>query len=231
MDMAEWARREVEIACKRETQGQKDGAWDYGCACYESALKAYLSLMEDNHSGMSFSFTKEILTRLMDGKPLTPIEDVPGAWIDVSWEKNGQKHYQCRRMSSLFKKVDTAGKVTYSDVRRVVCCNRGEHIPYSSGHATKLVDELYPITMPYDPPIGKYRLTCEEWLTDRKHGDFDTWAYLTMKTPDGQEILVFKYFKDDGNGAVEIDVNEYGWRRMAHKKREEEEAAGDRHDP
>ena len=36
-----WAEKEVEIACEneRKASGTKEGEWDYGCACYESALK------------------------------------------------------------------------------------------------------------------------------------------------------------------------------------------------
>lgn len=61
MSMLEWAKREVEIACKRENPDKKEGEFDYGCACYESALKAFESLCEDGHSGMSIGFTKNIL--------------------------------------------------------------------------------------------------------------------------------------------------------------------------
>ena len=78
--MKEWAEREVQIACKRENPDRKEGEWDYGCACYDSALKAFNSLMEDGHSGMSIEFTKQILNRLIDGKPLTPIEDTEDVW-------------------------------------------------------------------------------------------------------------------------------------------------------
>ena len=66
MSMLDWAKKEVEIACKRENPDRKDGEWDYCCACYESALKAYESLCNDGHSGYSFGFTKNILIRLMD---------------------------------------------------------------------------------------------------------------------------------------------------------------------
>lgn len=45
-----WAEREVEIACKHEAPDRKPGEWDYGCACYESALKAFRSLCEDGHA-------------------------------------------------------------------------------------------------------------------------------------------------------------------------------------
>lgn len=48
MSMHDWANREVEIAKKQEN------GFTYGEMCYDSALKAYLSLCEDGHSGMSF---------------------------------------------------------------------------------------------------------------------------------------------------------------------------------
>ena len=78
MSMQTWAEKEIEIACKR------DGDWDYGCACYESALKAFKSLMGDGHSVFSIGVTKHILNRLIDGKPLTPIEDMDDWWGRIS---------------------------------------------------------------------------------------------------------------------------------------------------
>lgn len=44
MSMMEWAKREVEIASKRERGDKPESEWDYGCACYDSALKAFESL-------------------------------------------------------------------------------------------------------------------------------------------------------------------------------------------
>ena len=75
MSMIKWAENEVRIACERENPNRKEGEFDYGCACYESALKAFKSLMEDGHSGYSIGFTKNILDRLIDGQPLTPITE------------------------------------------------------------------------------------------------------------------------------------------------------------
>lgn len=69
-----WAEDEVKIACARENPNRKEGEFDYRCACYESALKAFKSLCEDEHSGASIMFTKAILDRLITGKPLTSIE-------------------------------------------------------------------------------------------------------------------------------------------------------------
>ena len=83
--MKEWAEKEIEIACKRERNGNEtpEGEWDYGCACYQSALKAFNSLIEDGHSGFSISLTKNILNRLIEGKPLTGIEDTDDVWYEV----------------------------------------------------------------------------------------------------------------------------------------------------
>lgn len=104
MPMTEWAENEVRIACKHENPDWDGKSFDYGCACYQSALKAYKSLMEDKHSGFSFGMTKTILKRLLDELPLMPIEDIPENWNEVSGRSNdGSTLYQCTRMSSLFK--------------------------------------------------------------------------------------------------------------------------------
>ena len=121
MGMKEWAEREVQIACKRENPDRKEGEWDYGCACYDSALKAFNSLMEDGHSGMSIEFTKQILNRLIDGKPLTPIEDTEDVWNCITDRREDYETYQCNRMSSLFKDIYKDGTVKYSDINRVIC--------------------------------------------------------------------------------------------------------------
>ena len=71
MSMYEWAEQECRLACKKENPNFDFDSddFDYGCSCYKSALKAYKSLLEDEHSGMSFSFTRNILDRLMRGEP------------------------------------------------------------------------------------------------------------------------------------------------------------------
>ena len=55
MTTNEWAEREVEIACKKENPNWDGKSFNYGCSCYQSALKAYESLCEDGQSGTSFN--------------------------------------------------------------------------------------------------------------------------------------------------------------------------------
>lgn len=222
MSMSDWAKREVEIACKREAPDRKDGEWDYGCTCYESAPKAYLCLMEDGHSGFSFGMTRQILNRLMEGKPLTPIDDIPENWNFIHEDsEDGSKQYQCRRMSSLFKYIYPDGHVRYSDVERYYCIDvNAPHISYTGGGASDILDNLFPITFPYNPPSGKYKITTREYLTDRANGDFDTKAFLQITTPDGQIVEVNRYFGEVDGKWQELDKASFDKRVGMHRKRE-----------
>lgn len=233
MSMMEWAKREVEIACEREKgKSQDKGEWDYGCACYESALKAFNSLCEDDHSGFSIRITKNILNRLIDGKPLTPIYDSEDVWNDVTCTFNaeaGFKHYQCKRMSSLLKKVYSDGVVVYSDVDRCCCVDlTNPNSTYTSGLVRKIIDEMFPITMPYMPSSTPIKVYCQDLLTDRKNGDFDTVGISHAIMPDGRRVEISRYFKESGNGWVEITIDEYLERKdLDENRREKETVKGD----
>lgn len=215
----DWASREIALACQSEKEAVKDSDdLDYGVACYESALRAYRSLMRDGHSGFSIGITKGILNRLIDGRCLTPIEDTPDVWNDISTEmgeKGPIKEYQCKRMSSLFKKVGSDGTVTYSDIDRAHAVNVDEpNIAYQSGFVTRLIDKIFPITMPYFPTSRKFKVIREEFLVDPKMGDYDTVAYLKIITPDGKHIELNRYFKETKeNGMVQIEKTEYEERK------------------
>ena len=196
MSMKEWAEREVQIACERENPDRKEGEWDYGCACYESALKAFKSLMEDGHSGMSIGFTKQILNRLIDGKPLTPIEDTKDVWKECARNNSGYTTYQCKRMSSLFKYVYPDGSVKYSDTDRVIGVDIDSGSTWSGGFIRYMIDEMYPITMPYSAN-GKYKVYRRDFLYDPKNGDFDTIAIQYILTPEYDVVEIHRYFKGE----------------------------------
>ena len=211
-----WAEKEVGLACQKEreaAEGTDD--WKYGVGCYESALKAYHSLCQDGHSGFSIQLTKGILNRLIDGKCLTPIEDTPDIWEPVKFGEDDPKtHYQCKRMSSLFKDVAEDGTVTYSDVSRVQAINiDNPDVAFQNGFVTRLVDKIFPITMPYFPASKKFQVYREEFLTDAKNGDYDTVAFLYIITPDGKKIELNRYFKEGPDGMVAIDKAEYDERK------------------
>ena len=213
MSMTTWAEKEIELACAHEkAASREEGEWEYGCACYNSALKAFKSLMEDGHSGYSIGVTKHILCRLIDGMPLTPIEDTPDIWEHVDYHGDGQV-CQCSRMSSLFKEVNPDGSVTFSDSDRVRCTDiNNPNVEYTNGLVLKVIDEMFPIIMPYWPD-ERFKVFCEDFLTDKSNGDFDTIGILFTIVSGGGRVNIGKYFKEAGGKMEEIDLAEYEERR------------------
>ena len=227
MSMSDWAKREVEIACKHENPDRKEGEWDYGCACYESALKAFNSLMEDGHSGFTIGLTKQILNRLIDGKPLVPIEDTDDVWNECGWSSDDKTtRYQCKRMSSLFKDVYSDGTIKYTDNNRAIGVNLDNpNVAWRSRITRDIVEELFPLTMPYMPADKPYKVFCEDCLTDPKNGDLDTLAVYYILKPDGEKVTVNRYFKDGRTvygGWDEISLKEYKERKEMDRQRREE---------
>lgn len=223
MSMLEWARREVELACEKENPNRKEGEWDYGCSCYESALKAYECLLNDGHSGYSFGVTKHILNRLLDEIPLTSLEDRDEDWIkDESRSPSDKEYesYQHARRGSLWKRVYPDGKVEFHDNDRARAVNNDcPNALWCSGLTTKIIHELYPIKFPYMPQKEPYILYEEEYLTDPKNGDFDTIEMIEIKTPEGDVAPVNRYFKESDEGWTEIDHAEFLERRNMHYRR------------
>ena len=225
MSMSEWAKKEIELACAREKEDDdEDGMSEYGVLCYQSALKAFEVLLGDGHSGMSIGLTKNILNRLIGGKPLTAIEDTPDVWSDIS-EYNREKgvtKYQCNRMSALFKDVYDDGRVEYQNVDLYYCVDMDNNLTFHGGVAGRIVREMFPITMPYYPtaPIKVYQ---RDLLTDRKNGDFDTVGIFHIIKPDGERIEINRFFKETPDDWVEIEAVEYYIRAdMARKLLESE---------
>ena len=222
MSMSDWAKKEVELAKIIEAKDLKEGEFDYGGACYDSALKAFKSLTEDGHSGFSIGLTQNILNRLIEGKPLTPIYDTDDIWDEVSYDKQNQyTMYQCSRMSSLFKHVYENGKVTYSDIDRSYCFDINEpDIRYSFGLVNNIIDEMFPIIMPYSPANERIKVCCEQFLYSPGGGDFDSVGILYADDPDNKRINVSRYFKEEDNKWVEIEFTEHINRFQAYLTRE-----------
>lgn len=210
--MLKHARSEVELAKKLEMEGRDtDGdLFDYGGACYDSALRAFESLTLDGHSGFSVQITKQILNRLIDGKPLTPIVERDDIWNKVSYdEHDNYTTYQCKRMSSLFKEVYTNGEIRYKDISSFHCVDINTNDTYHSSLAQEVINEMFPIVMPYMPLDSPIEVYCEDFLANPKNGDFDTVGLLYLVTPNGERIIIDKYFKEGETGWVEIDPVEY----------------------
>lgn len=226
MTQTDWARQEIAMACKRENPDWDGKSFDYGCACYQSALKAYESLMNDEHSGYSFSKTKNILIRLMDGNPLSPIVDEDffinehddGLYSSENLKKRGLKSViQCPRKSSLFRYEHEDGHITYSDIDRAYCINVENERDTFHCSLKNIIDELFPITMPYMPIREHYKVYVYTFLCDAKNGDFDHHGIQKIVTPDGREINVDDWFFKEMNGEFQKISKQEFFEDMKHR--------------
>ena len=199
--MKTWAENEIELAIKKQTS-KEDFMDGYVKMCFESALEAYKVLCAQGHSGMSIHITQGILNRLIDGKPLTSIEDTPDVWTESRTEENGTKHFQCNRMSSLFKIVDKNGNVTYDDINRVVCKSvDNDNICYSSLLVSDVINGIYPLEMPYFPADRSYVVLVEE-ANYYKH-------LISVTTPECEVVSINRYFDDKGEEISEEEFTNY----------------------
>ena len=202
MRMTEWAKKEVELFKEKQD--------DYGKLCADSALKAFLSLIEDDHSGLSIKITQNLLNRLINGQPLQPIEDKDFFVNDKDYsflseseeqlKKVGLKSsLQCPRMSSLFRNEKLDGTVIYDDVERTIFIDtydKNNPSTWHSGEADKIVDKLFPITMPYYPSTKQYKVYGKSMYIDengndktKEHpGTYNKTIYEYLITPKGERI-------------------------------------------
>lgn len=211
--MKNWAENEVKIACKKENPNWDGKSFDYGCACYQSALKAYKAMSEDNHSGASWSITGNILNRLIRGLPLTPIEDkdfvqdpqMPQDSEEYLKENNLKSEIQCPRMPSLFKEEYLDGKIEYKDVERAYCFNIDDPDTAYSCFLDSIIDELYPITMPYYPAINRYKIAVENSSHDKSLGDCDLIRAVYIIRPDGGKQTINRCYQEVITGYIKYE--------------------------
>lgn len=217
--MERWAEREINIAIEREQASEREDCekrgkkynpkdFDYGGEIYRSALRAYKSMLKDGHSGMSWSFTSHVLQRLMKNRPLTPLQGTDDEWTEFSGD-----WYQNSRCSSVFKRVNSDGSVSYHDNDYVVC------IDDQDGHFHRLgllKDEVYsrwPITFPYMPSEKPYKVYDRTFdSVNAERGCFDTVACLRIEEPDGTVHAVNKFWKEANDHFEEITKEEYDLR-------------------
>lgn len=218
MSNMEWAKNEVSLALEREASVDDESigiGYEYVKNCFESALKAYESLCDDGHSGMSISITKNVLNRLIEHKPLTPIEDTEDIWTELFGmrEDDRIKVYQCKRMGCFWKEVFPDGTVRYNDNNRACGINMNDPLyTYHDGLTTRIVNEMFPITMPYYPPNNQYKVCTEEFLFDKRNDDYDTVYIHYIQTPNGDKVDVNRVFTEfeDRPGIQEITLEEFG---------------------
>ena len=217
----EWAKHEADRFLKSLTETEDNVSIQYTKMCLDSALKAYELLIKDCHSGNSWNMTKNYLMRLMQMKPLVPIEDLPDNWGEP-FDEEDTKVYQSAIIPGLFKKVHADGKVTYYDLDRVVFKDKHTGVVSSNGYSRRLVDAMFPISMPYMPSSKPYVVVGYTFNShDGLVGSYDTVVLHKVLTPDGNNKML--KFAIDGDTGCRITHKEYRKRWLKYKELVEKE--------
>ena len=229
--MKEWARREVDLA-KTWLNDEDPEAKETMSEEYEAAYRSYCNFLDELEKLKDAKIIKTAFTQLLYEENLSPIVDSEDDWTLVedpapANDNPGWTIYQCKRRSSLFKKVTYGRKtgevdeITFRDIDRSVCIdiNKPDYM-YTGGMGALVLDEMVPITLPYSP-CGKIRIFTEDFKYHEEYeGDIDTVGVLYFRMPDGSMKEVKRYFKEDHESKqmVEISQSEY----LSRKKRVEE---------
>ena len=182
MSIKNFVDKEIELAIKNGDE--------YSIPCYLSAQKAMHSLIEDEHSGASIIFTQGILDRLINYKPLSPITE-KDEFIELSNKISGE---QCCRCSSLFR-YKNGNSWVYTDIDRVTAVDIISGTYYHHKVVDKIVDNLYPIELPYYPLLKKFYVYTETVELENSY----MVAYHYLITPDNLKVeldLFCKYITE-----------------------------------
>lgn len=210
MKMTEWAENEVDLVMKEmadrpiadgEDAEMRKCNQEYAGSCYKSALKAYKSLMEDGHSGLSFSITASILEKLMYEIPLTGIKEDEPCWSNKT-SFPGFETYQCTRRFSLFKDVYPDGRIEYHDNDAARCTEVREDGRESNWGCGKFICSIieqmigHPLVQfPYFGYRHPYKMYRKCYNTvNGEPGSYNAYWLQYLKCPDGTKMPVNRFF-------------------------------------
>lgn len=210
MTTEQWAKNEVAIAMDKERKAADKvptgvAGVGYANACYQSALKAYNCMCEDDHSGMSWSITANILIRLLREAPLTAIEEDEDCW---SSKESLTGEDQCLRRFSLFRKKMPDGTYKYHDIDLVCTCYaKKDHFCTCTSRKGDLIAEKFfgpLIKFPYYPPTDRYQVRMIEFdnLCD-EYGN-EICFVISAKSPYGETKNIHDFYAFTAEGAKKL---------------------------
>ncbi len=184
---------------------ENPGDKNYDSVCYLIALNVAIkaaNLQRDNGvTGFQHGCIVSIINTLINDRLLEPIEDRDTEWTELKdFGKDGDKEYQAKRYSALFKTVKPDGTVKYNDVNRFASRD-GKDGPCWSGRFADIVGErVYgPITMPYMP---KPTIIFVSSSFDSKNAEIGCYDTICFYDVNGQTV----FYDDDGE---EITKDEF----------------------
>ena len=155
------------------------------------------------------------LSRLIEGKPLTPLTDNYG----TDWKRIGSHRYKHTRYRHLTMDI-LDGNVIYTDYRRFLTIDESDrssdyqHICYDND-VTRIMHEIMPITFPYYVASEPHKVYIKNFSVDESNDISGVYRkrtryvgiLMTIK-PNHHVDYVNRYFKIFPDGKFE-EINEY----------------------
>lgn len=167
----------------------------YAFACMNSAFDVFKVFCKAHHSGCSAGITATIFQNLVDGKPLTPIQDTDHfghVWKHEEKDGTFTDEFQCTRYSGLFRTqrrtkeqiaANLSGAISYHDVNRVVAVDINTGDTFHSGFVTNYIHDKFPIKFPYAPIKQEFKVYIQYYILKEptENSDFDAMHILYYK--------------------------------------------------
>ena len=238
-DRKEWANKEPEHVAKYVTM--KYGNNIPMTECYKmvvnEAVKIFNELEDLQHTEESKVMIKRFLSRLIEDKPLSPIEDRDDVWDEVDYrclfpvevhagEDIETTLYINKRLRTLYRrevrdiKKDVLIEKTYHDPTRVTCINTIDGKEVILSLVNDYVDEHYPIEFPYFP-TDKYivNVILFNHKNPLEDGEEDTICIKTIIDPDHLVITPYAHYAlNEKRDWCKIHVSEYHKRLYEYRK-------------
>ena len=152
-----WLANEIELRKADNTRPEE--VMDNDALYLSDCVKAYEKVIGIIDSIDSAEYCKDILTRLIDRKPLTPIENGKDDWVYLM---DDPRYFQHKRYGSLLKTLNGAtGKFTYFDVDKydILDFKTSKQIYESwTRNVIEWLTKHDPIEFPYIPPTHNIKV-------------------------------------------------------------------------
>lgn len=163
-----WVKKEINSFLKEKSSKGKSMSSDD--ICWVKALNILKKLAEKEDWNLLgvLAYLNITTNRLTEARPLTPIIGEENEWTFAfySGDNGKDKVYQSKRYSPLFKCVKENGDIQYTDGDRYrnfdADADNPNNIVYIPDKLMQnLVDEMFPIEMPYYPHNNPYLVKAE----------------------------------------------------------------------
>lgn len=129
----------------------------------------------------------------------------------IEWAEN-EVRIACERENPNRKEGEFDYGCACYDINHPTVCHH-------SGLVDSIINGIWPITMPYCPD-GTIKVYCEDFLTNKKNGDFDTVGIFYAIKSDGTKVDISRFFKKDepfDTDWVELSREQYDNRKAVKK--------------